>query len=45
MVENRSNINSQKVDSSRQKQILEVLKSKRKKAETKSEMKEERMDY
>ena len=45
MVENRSNINSQKVDSSRQKQILEVLKSKRKKVETKSEMKEERMDY
>jgi hypothetical protein len=45
IVENRFNINSQKVDSSRQKQILEVLKSKRKKIDSSAEFKDEKIAY
>ena len=45
IVQNNSNISSQKTDSFRQKQILDVLISKRKKAEIKSEIKEEKMEY
>ncbi|MBS4042307.1 MAG: hypothetical protein KGZ59_00630 [Chitinophagaceae bacterium] len=41
MAQNRLNISSQKTDSTRQRQILDVLKSKRKTGE----MKEEKMDY
>ena len=45
IVQNKSNISSQKIDSYRQKQILDMLMSKRKKVEIKREMREERMEY
>lgn len=45
MVQNNLNISSQKTDSHRQKQILDMLLSKRKKVEIKSEMKEEKIEY
>ncbi len=45
IIQNYSNILSQKTDSFRQKQILDVLISKRKKPEIKTEMKEGRIEY
>ena len=45
IVQNKSNISSQKIDSYRQKQILDILMSKRKKVEIKSDIKEEKIEY
>ncbi len=45
IVQNKSNISSQKTDSFRQKQILDMLMSKRKKVEIKSDLKEEKIEY
>lgn len=45
IVQNKSNISSQKIDSFRQKQILDMLMSKRKKVEIKSDIKEEKIEY
>ncbi len=45
IVQNNSNISSQKIDSYRQKQILDMLMSKRKKVELKGDIREEKIEY